>query len=108
MKSVLFSICMKKYGVLLAAVFCSLMMYHYGAKAKNQAIERLQEELSCLEEQKQRAASLKEELQCRIASRQDPDWIEMVLMKQLGLVPEGYMKVHFTSPKSLLEDQEEL
>lgn len=37
----------------------------------------------------------KEQLQMKIASQIDPAWIEMILMRDLGMVPEGYLKVHF-------------
>lgn len=37
----------------------------------------------------------KEDLQLRIASQNDPAWIEMVLIRELGVVPEGFLKVHF-------------
>ena len=45
---------------------------------------------------KNRNAALREEdLQMRIASQNDPAWIEMVLMREIGVVPEGWIKVHF-------------
>lgn len=37
-----------------------------------------------------------EYLELKIASQEDPAWIEMILMRDLGVVPEGYLKVHFT------------
>ncbi len=36
-----------------------------------------------------------EDLETRIASQADPAWIEMVLMRELGVVPEGWLKIHF-------------
>ena len=38
----------------------------------------------------------KEYLELKIASQDDPAWIEMVLMRDLGVVPEGYLKVQFS------------
>lgn len=40
----------------------------------------------------------KEELSLQIASQSDPAWIEMVLLREVGVVPEGFLKVHFASP----------
>jgi hypothetical protein len=37
------------------------------------------------------------DLEDRIASQNDPGWIEMVLIRELGVVPEGFLKVHFTN-----------
>lgn len=37
----------------------------------------------------------REDLETCIASQSDPAWIEMVLMRELGVVPEGWMKIHF-------------
>jgi hypothetical protein len=30
-----------------------------------------------------------------IASQNDPAWIEMVLLREIGVVPAGFLKVHF-------------
>ena len=38
----------------------------------------------------------KEDLKLQINSQKDPAWIELTLMKGLGLVPEGQLKVYFT------------
>ncbi len=58
----------------------------------------LQEAVFCLEEmEKERILSLhqKEDLLLRLASQSDPGWIQMILMRDLGVVPEGYLKVYF-------------
>jgi hypothetical protein len=41
------------------------------------------------------AVAEQEDLELKIASQSDPAWIEMVLMRELGVVPEGWLKVHF-------------
>ena len=47
-------------------------------------------------EQAQKECELeKQQLQLKIASQTDPAWIEMILMRDLGVVPEGYLKVYF-------------
>jgi hypothetical protein len=48
-----------------------------------------------MERAKYLALSEKEYLELKIASQDDPAWIEMILMRDLGVVPEGYLKVHF-------------
>jgi hypothetical protein len=51
--------------------------------------------LNEMEKEKKQAFLEKEHLQLKIASQNDPAWIEMILMRDLGVVPEGYVKVHF-------------
>lgn len=41
------------------------------------------------------AKSRQEELQLQLQSQSDPAWIEVTLMRWLGLVPEGQTKVYF-------------
>ena len=45
--------------------------------------------------QKENAIYNKEDLTLKISSQSDPSWIEQVLMKELGVVPENQIKVHF-------------
>lgn len=51
--------------------------------------------------EKERAFVLteKQELEYRLKSQSRPEWIEMVLMRSLGLVPEGQIKVYFKTDK---------
>jgi hypothetical protein len=46
-------------------------------------------------DKKQFAISKKEDLELRFAAQSDPAWIEMILMKELGVVPENKIKIHF-------------
>lgn len=57
----------------------------------SEATFRLEE----MEKGKILALQEKEQLALKIASQSDPAWIEMILMRDLGVVPEGYLKVHF-------------
>lgn len=41
------------------------------------------------------ATERQEELQLQLQSQSDPAWIELTLMRWLGLVPEGQTKVYF-------------
>ncbi len=50
-----------------------------------------------MEKEKVRLVSEKEDLHLKLASQSDPAWIEMVLMRDLGVVPEGWLKVHFSN-----------
>jgi hypothetical protein len=56
----------------------------------------LQERLNELENEKRLALDLRENLLYQINSQSDHDWIELTLMKGLGLVPEDQTKVFFS------------
>lgn len=59
---------------------------------KQRLLTRLQEIQIRLCEEKRRQDQFKSEL----VSQQDPQWLEFVLMRNLGLVPEGATKVIVT------------
>ena len=67
-----------------------------------QASDRLNKELAFLEQylakvktELEIARDKNEDLNLQIQSQSDHEWIELVLMKGLGLVPEGQSKVYF-------------
>jgi hypothetical protein len=72
-----------------------IVFFHFSSQKKNQEIQRLKGHLGELNLQARALEERKEELSLRLASVDDPQWIEMVLMKELGVVPEGYLKVYF-------------
>lgn len=77
--------------------FCSLVAVGYAQamKGRNSTLAELQFRMTEMEKEKRLALLEKEDLNDRIASQGDPAWIEMVLLKELGVVPEGFLKVHF-------------
>jgi len=80
--------------ILVIAGFC--VSYQFVTKKKLNEIASLKETIGLLEEEKNKIINEKEELELRINSHSDQDWIEMVLMEKLGVVPEGKIKVHFS------------
>ncbi len=86
-------------GTWWVAAFCSLtcVVYFQSLKGKKGAVRELSFRLQEMEKEKTLAFQEKEELHLRIASQNDSAWIETILMRDLGVVPEGYLKVHFKS-----------
>jgi hypothetical protein len=80
--------------LLLVLAICAGYYYQF-IRPKEKEIYSLQYRLKELEKEKDHLLCEKEDLKLRIQSQTDPAWIEMVLMKELGVVPEGYSKVHF-------------
>jgi hypothetical protein len=78
-------------------VFCTLSVafYFQAAHSRTTAISELSDRLEELENTKRLAADQQEELDLCLQSESDPAWIEMVLMKELGVVPDRWVKVHF-------------
>ena len=81
-------------------LFVAVMMlvYVHGMHLKNVQQEELAARKAALEKEKMVALRQQEELLLRIKSQDDPQWVELVLMKELGLVPEGHVKVYFKNP----------
>ena len=71
-------------------VFCTLALvtYSHGMERREAAFAELQFRLSEMEQ---------EYLTLQIASQSDPAWVELVLLREMGVVPEGFLKVHFKS-----------
>ena len=85
-----------QYGWVLLCMLCCCFMYLRAKKKKKQVLEVLKCQLYALQSEKQFLLEEKEDLQLQINSQKDPAWIELTLMKGLGLVPEGQLKVYFT------------
>ena len=76
--------------------FLSFVGYHQISAKKVENIYAYAEKLHSLESEREEKREENKELTLMINSQNDPMWIEMVLMKELGLVPEGKLKVYFT------------
>lgn len=73
----------------------SFMLFENSMKTHNSEFSKLQEQFHELEKQKKEALALHEKLMREFNSQSDPAWIELVLMKGLGLIREGQIKVFF-------------
>lgn len=70
-------------------------VYLHGMQKKRVALNQLKAKYCFLEGQLTQATSEREDLLLQLASEGDPAWHEMMLMKRLGMVPEGQTKVFF-------------
>ncbi len=84
-----------RYGwVLLFWVVC-FTLYSQAMHKKSVVYSELKENIRDLESLKALTELEREDLALQIYSQNDADWIEMVLKKNLGVVPEGQTKVYF-------------
>ena len=65
------------------------------SQKQRRALLDLQTRFTSILHEKETAASEFEDLLLQIRAQNDPDWVELVLMRRLGLVPEGQTKVYF-------------
>lgn len=72
------------------------MLFEQGIKNREHDYVMLSQRLSELKQDKEKAFNLRQDLLLQINSQSDPAWVELILMKELGLVPEGQTKVFFT------------
>lgn len=82
------------WWVILFMIFC-YMLFEQGFRQRNAEYTKLYEQLLELRSEKENALAVQEDLLMQINSQSDPAWIELTLMKELGLVPEGQTKVYF-------------
>lgn len=73
----------------------SFALYYHGMQKKLSDQEELKKRMSEFELQRQDLLQEREDLLLQINSQSDPAWVQMTLMKGLGVVPEGQVKVYF-------------
>lgn len=83
------------FGWVVLFLVVAALFYVQGMQTKEAEYLRLQEKITVLEAQLNKVIAEKEELELEIKSEDDPKWIELMLKKNLGLVPEGETKVYF-------------
>lgn len=70
-------------------------LYEQASKKVSQKIAVLDREMATLSAKLESALSLQEELSLQVASFSDPAWVEQVLIRGLGVIPEGSTKIYF-------------
>ena len=74
-------------------------LFEQASSTLTRSIQKLETRATRLQEAITEAEELQLELKLQIASQSDPAWIELCLMKGLGLVPEEYQKIYFEEGK---------
>ena len=90
---------LKKWGVLTAYILLCGIFLERSLKPTYEEISRLKGTLNALQEERQALEIEKNDLTMQINSQSDPAWVELMLMKGLGLIPEGQIKVFFDQSK---------
>ena len=89
-------LCTRWWWVLLWLLVLNVV-HESSSKARKEEEVRLKDQLTLLRQERMVALTRRDDLTLQINSQSDPDWVELVLRKGLGLVPEGQVKVFFQS-----------
>jgi hypothetical protein len=84
----------RNWWVICFCLLTATLHFHF-LKGKKGALLHMAARLHQMEKEKAIALQRREELSLTIGSQEDPAWVEMILMRDLGVVPEGFLKVHF-------------
>lgn len=82
----------------IAFLLLCLLFYEKGLEKRNLQYRQLDEQLKVLQLEKAQALTRQQNLQLQINSQSDFYWVELTLMKGLGLSPEDQQKVFFEKP----------
>ena len=85
-----------KWWWVIAVLGILYLLYFQSVREKRGVIAQLDGRIEQLDEAKQSCLEKRDELLLKIGSFDDPAYVEMTLMKQVGVVPEGQTKVFFT------------
>lgn len=85
---------LRSWWIFLFLAIC-YVFYSHGQQKKNLIFSELKSRLKELDHEKELALRHREDLLLQINSQSDPAWIQLILMKGLGVVPEGQLKVYF-------------
>ena len=90
----LLGLCRRSWWVVLFCCGC-FTVYAQAVQKKSKDCLDLRDRIGKLRVEKEGITRLHEDLLLQIGSQSDPQWIELTLKKQLGVVPEGQKKVYF-------------
>lgn len=84
----------RSWWVIAFMLVCAVL-YEHGLKKRETIYQQLTAQRLDLQREKQIALLKQQNLQRQINSQSDLAWIELTLMKELGVVPEGQQKIYF-------------
>jgi len=93
-RGVFFYLLSQAWWPALFVLICTLVYFH-AMRRKESELKALEVKWQDLQKEKQLILEKKEDLMLQIQSQSDPSWVELTLMRKLGLIPEGQSKVYF-------------
>lgn len=80
---------------IIAFILGVMIVYEHALKQREAVYQQLTEQLTSLQLEKEEVIKQQQNLQRQINSQSDLAWVELTLMRKLGLTPEGQTKVYF-------------
>jgi hypothetical protein len=90
---------LRRFASIALFAFFTFAVYEQATYPLDRKIKKLEEKKEHLQEEIVVKQLEQDSLKLQIASWSDPGWLELVLMKNLGVVPEGYTKIYFEDKK---------
>ncbi|MBA3722920.1 MAG: hypothetical protein H0W88_11045 [Parachlamydiaceae bacterium] len=84
----------RSWWVIAFIIFCGIL-YERGMQKRDIQFQHLSEQLVFIQKDKQKALQHQKKLQMQVNSQSDLAWVELALMKGLGVCPEDQQKVYF-------------
>lgn len=84
----------KSWWTLLFMFIC-FIFYNRALCYKQEEQRKLTNKLTAIEAATKLELVKQEDLKLQIVSQEDPDFIELTLIRRLGLIPKGTTKIHF-------------
>lgn len=79
----------------IAFILCCAIFYENNLEKRELFYQQLIEKQQQLKKEKLAAIKKQENLKHQINSQSDLSWVELTLMRGLGVVPEGQQKIYF-------------
>jgi len=89
----------KQWLWIIVLTIVSFALYEQACKQIEKDISSLQYQIDDLENTIAQEMQLQQDLARAVASQNDPAWVELCLIRGLGVVPQGYTKVVVTQQK---------
>lgn len=80
---------------LILFAICCYLAYEHGLMKRDRDFDKLHAQYLELQKENKRSLALQEKLLLQVNSQSDVEWVELTLMKGLGLVPDGQTKIVF-------------
>jgi hypothetical protein len=78
---------------LVAYILAITSFYEFGYHTLSEEKNTLEKKLQVLEDKKQQGENQKEQLTLELNSLNDPMWVELVLIRDLGVLPKDKKKI---------------
>lgn len=87
---------LRQWACFAAFILGCAIWLELALKSTYEEIDKLNTQFSLLQEEYKALELEQQDLMMQVFSQSEPAWIEILLMRELGLVPEGQAKVYFT------------